>query len=153
MSTWTVAESSWRRSTLPATMMAHGGRTKLHRSALLDLQRKEGRTKRHLAYRCQHGWPTCLGRIHPWCAARAHDGAWPRARDRSAVSPLGTAHGPVSRAEGPWCANESTATGSKHPYAGFPHGCHVGVQTDACVCARARQPAPLLISFDHFRKC
>jgi hypothetical protein len=29
-STWMVAESSWRQSTLPATMMTHGGRTKLH---------------------------------------------------------------------------------------------------------------------------
>jgi hypothetical protein len=62
-STWMVAKSSWRRSTLPATMMAHGGRTKLHMS-LLDLQRKEGRTKRHRAYLCQHWRPSRLGRMH-----------------------------------------------------------------------------------------
>jgi hypothetical protein len=41
----------------------------------------------------------------------------------------------VSRAEGPWCANESTATGSKRPYTGFPRERHVGA--DRCV--RVRQ--------------
>jgi hypothetical protein len=49
-------------------------------SALLDLQRKEGRTKRHRAYLCQHWRPTRLGRMHAGRDRARRQAACPCAR-------------------------------------------------------------------------